>query len=85
MKHQFYNKYRGDNWLVKLLKRARLAGAPDGTTIGPISYKDCRSGPNRKMRRHSAAIWRRYGVAAQKVADYRGIDINSALRIVMAK
>jgi len=81
--HQHYAKRRTGNWFRVLLARAGLAGAPKGTTIGPVPYITNKAGPNRRMRRHTASIWRRYGEKAMKIAKKLDISIDKALRIAM--
>lgn len=82
--HQYYSKsYYADNWIRRLLKRAGLDGAPKGTTIGPVQVLTPPAGPNRKMRRHTKSIWRRFGAAAEKIANRRDIPIDAALKIAM--
>jgi len=81
--HQHYAKRKTGNWLRTLLARAGLSGAPKGTTIGPVPFVTNPAGPNRKMRRHTASVWRRYGKKAMKIAAKLGISIDKALRIAM--
>ena len=80
--HQFYKKENKGNWFIRLIARAGFLSAPKGTTIGPIMVKEAK-GDNRHGRRKSAAIWRRYGAAAEKVMARRGISKDAALRVVM--
>lgn len=79
--HQFYKK-QDQSWFQKLLARIGKLTAPVGT-IGPVPYITVKAGPNRKMRRHSQATWRRYGEAATKIAKRRDISMDKALQIAM--
>lgn len=79
--HQYYKK-QDQSWFKLLLAKVSMLVAPVGT-IGPVPYINASPGPNRKMRRHSQATWRRYGEAATKISNRRGISMDKALQIAM--
>ena len=81
--HNYYKSKPQGNWLQKLMAKMIKPFSAVGT-IGPIIYKPCTDGPNRKMRRKSKMIWRRYGEKAKKLMELHDIKIDEALTMAMA-